>query len=164
MILFLTTNFLALLVCNLVVFIYLFTHRHFSATLTTWRRMKGNRLMMNWRECERNRGWHNLRYYPLICLEWLRKNTKNLNHDNQSPVRDLNPGPSEYKVWVLTTQLRRPMSSYRRSKFRSRYQLISLKLLMIFLRPSKLTGLPIWWLNEGHHDHILPHPFLFIVH
>jgi hypothetical protein len=33
--------------------------------------------MINWKQCERNRPWSNLRY-PSICLEALRKNTKTL--------------------------------------------------------------------------------------
>jgi len=33
--------------------------------------------MMNWKGCERKWSWPNLRYYPGICLEGLRKTTKN---------------------------------------------------------------------------------------
>jgi hypothetical protein len=36
---------------------------------------------MNWKEYERK---HNLRYYPRIYLERLRKTTKNLSQDSQS--------------------------------------------------------------------------------
>jgi hypothetical protein len=39
-----------------------------------------------------------------ICLEGLRKTTKNLSQDSRSPGRDLNPGPPEYKAGVLTTR------------------------------------------------------------
>jgi hypothetical protein len=52
---------------------------------------------MNWKGCGRKRSWPNLRYYPGICLEGLRKTTKNLSQDNRSPGRDLNPGPPEYE-------------------------------------------------------------------
>jgi hypothetical protein len=44
-----------------------------------------------------------LRYYPGIRLEGLRKTTKKLSQDSQSPGRDLNLEPPEYKVGVLTT-------------------------------------------------------------
>jgi hypothetical protein len=44
-----------------------------------------------------------LRYYPGICLEGLRKTTKNLSQNNQFPGRDFNPGPPEYEIRVLTT-------------------------------------------------------------
>jgi hypothetical protein len=47
-----------------------------------------------------------LRKYPGIRLEGLRKTTKNLILDSRSPGRDLNPGPSEYEVGMLTTRLR----------------------------------------------------------
>jgi hypothetical protein len=62
---------------------------------------------MNWKGCGKKRSWPNLRYYPSICLEGLRKTTKNLSQDTRSPVRDLNPGPPEYEEGVLTTQLQR---------------------------------------------------------
>jgi len=34
-----------------------------------------------------------LKYYPSIHLERLRKTTKNLSQDNQSPRQDMNPEP-----------------------------------------------------------------------
>jgi hypothetical protein len=37
-------------------------------------------------------------YYLGICLEGLKKTTKNLSHDSQSQGRDLNPGPPEYET------------------------------------------------------------------
>jgi hypothetical protein len=49
--------------------------------------------------------WPNLRYYPGICPEGLRKNTKTLSQDSRSPGRNLNPGPSESEAGVLTTLL-----------------------------------------------------------
>jgi hypothetical protein len=48
---------------------------------------------MNWKGCGRKWLWPNLRYYPGICLEELRKTTKNLSQDSQSLGRGLNPGP-----------------------------------------------------------------------
>jgi hypothetical protein len=43
-----------------------------------------------------------LRYYPGLCLEGLRKTTRNLRQDSWSPSRDLNPEPPEHEVGVLT--------------------------------------------------------------
>jgi hypothetical protein len=65
---------------------------------------------MNWKGCGRKRSWPNLRYYPDICLEGLRKKTKNLSQFIRSPGRDLNPGPPEYEAEVLTTRPRRSMA------------------------------------------------------
>jgi hypothetical protein len=45
----------------------------------------------------RKRSWPNLWYYPWICLDRLRKNTKNLSQDSRSPSRYLNPGPPNAK-------------------------------------------------------------------
>jgi hypothetical protein len=39
--------------------------------------------------------WSNLKYYPGICLDRVRKITKTSVQDSRSPGRDLNPGPSE---------------------------------------------------------------------
>jgi hypothetical protein len=44
-------------------------------------------------------------YNPGICLERLRKTTKNLS-GYQSPGRDFNPGPPEYEAEVLNTRTR----------------------------------------------------------
>jgi hypothetical protein len=60
---------------------------------------------MNWKICGRRESWSNLRYYPGIYLEGLRKATIILNQDSLSPGRDLNLGPSEYEAGVLATQL-----------------------------------------------------------
>jgi hypothetical protein len=57
---------------------------------------------MNWKGCGRKRSWLNLRYYPGICVEGLRKTMKNLSQDSRSPGRDLNPGHPEYEAGVLT--------------------------------------------------------------
>jgi hypothetical protein len=37
--------------------------------------------------------WPNLRYYPGICVEIMRKPTQSLSEVNRSPGRDFNPGP-----------------------------------------------------------------------
>jgi len=41
--------------------------------------------MMNWPEYGAKWPWHNLRYYPGIFLEGLRKSTKNPSQDNLCP-------------------------------------------------------------------------------
>jgi hypothetical protein len=46
------------------------------------------RMMVNWKGCERKRLWPDLRYYPGICLGVLRKTTKNLGEDSQSLGRE----------------------------------------------------------------------------
>jgi hypothetical protein len=46
------------------------------------------------------------RHHPSMFLERLRKATKSLSHDGQSPGRDLKPGPLEYEAGVLTTRAR----------------------------------------------------------
>jgi hypothetical protein len=43
-------------------------------------------------------------YQSGICLEGLRKTTKNLSQDSRSPGRDLNPRFSEYEARVLATR------------------------------------------------------------
>jgi hypothetical protein len=35
--------------------------------------------MMNWNGCEEKRSWPNLKHYPVIFLEGLRKTTKTLS-------------------------------------------------------------------------------------
>jgi hypothetical protein len=59
---------------------------------------------MNWKGCGRKRSWPDVRYFPGICLEGVRKTTKYLSQDNRSLGRDLNLGPPEYEAGVLTTQ------------------------------------------------------------
>jgi hypothetical protein len=46
----------------------------------------------------RKQSWPNLRYYPGICVEKLRKTIKNLSQDSWSLSRDLNSGLPEYKA------------------------------------------------------------------
>jgi hypothetical protein len=48
--------------------------------------------MMNWKGYERNRLWPNLRYYPGIYMEGLRKTTNNLSQDSRSAGQALNSG------------------------------------------------------------------------
>jgi hypothetical protein len=53
--------------------------------------------------CGRKWSWSNLRYCSGICLERLRKTTKDLSHDSRSPGRDLKPGSPEYDGGLLNT-------------------------------------------------------------
>jgi hypothetical protein len=62
--------------------------------------------MMNLIGCGRKPSWPNLRYYPGICLEGLRKAT-NIGQDIRSSGRDLYSGPAEYETGMLTTRIRR---------------------------------------------------------
>jgi hypothetical protein len=50
--------------------------------------------MINWKGCERKRSWPNVRDYPGICPEELRKTSQ----DSLSPGRELNPGPLEHEA------------------------------------------------------------------
>jgi hypothetical protein len=54
----------------------------------------------------RKRSYPNLRYYPGILLDGLRKNMKN-SQDSRSLGRDLNRGPPAYEAGILTTRPRR---------------------------------------------------------
>jgi hypothetical protein len=58
---------------------------------------------MKWKGYQRKQLWPNFGYYLNICLEGLRKTTRNLSQDSRSPCQDLNPGPPEYEAGVLTT-------------------------------------------------------------
>jgi hypothetical protein len=59
---------------------------------------------MNWNGFGRKRSWPNLRNCFGIFLEELKKTTKHLSQDNQSPDRDLNPRPPEHEAETLSTQ------------------------------------------------------------
>jgi hypothetical protein len=48
-----------------------------------------------------------LRYYPDICIKWLRKATKPLSQDSRSASRGLKLGASEYEAGILNTLPRR---------------------------------------------------------
>jgi hypothetical protein len=63
--------------------------------------------MMKWQGYGRKRSWPDLRYYPGIFVEGLRKTTKNLSQESRSLSRDLNSGPADYvsrsvKRWTTT--------------------------------------------------------------
>jgi hypothetical protein len=60
---------------------------------------------MNWKGCEWEQLWLNLRCYLGICMEGLRKTTKNLRQDRRSPSQDLKLGTPNYEAGVLTTRL-----------------------------------------------------------
>jgi hypothetical protein len=64
---------------------------------------KDDKWMTNWKRCGRTRSWPN---YPGICLKGLRKTTKVVSRDGQSPGWDFNPRNSECKAALLTTRLR----------------------------------------------------------
>jgi hypothetical protein len=61
--------------------------------------------MMNWKGFGSKRSWPNLRYYPSLCRDGLRKITKNLTQDSRSPCRYLNPGPPKYVAGFSYYQL-----------------------------------------------------------
>jgi hypothetical protein len=84
--------------CAVVYLITLFQKLRLHST--EW---KGDRWMMNWKECGRKQQWPNLRCYLGICLEGLSKTTKNLGQDSRSPGQDLDLGHPEIKAVVLTT-------------------------------------------------------------
>jgi hypothetical protein len=54
--------------------------------------------MMNGERFGRKRLSSNLKHYPGICLEGLRRTTKNLNQYSWSPGRDLKQGHPEYEA------------------------------------------------------------------
>jgi hypothetical protein len=58
---------------------------------------------VNWTEYGGKWAWVNFRYYLGICLEVLRKTTKNLNKDSLPAGQNLNLGPPQYKAGVLNT-------------------------------------------------------------
>jgi hypothetical protein len=66
---------------------------------------------MKWKDCDRKRWWSNLKYYTDICLEGLRRTTKNLIQDSQSQGRDLNLRLLEYEAGM---SISRPRRSVRR--------------------------------------------------
>jgi hypothetical protein len=63
----------------------------------------------------KKRSWPNLRYYPGIYLEELRKTTKACQN-GRSPRRDFYLGPPEYEAGVITNRPRRSVSVYRHTK------------------------------------------------
>jgi hypothetical protein len=62
---------------------------------------------LNCKGCGRKQSWPNPKVLPRIYLEGLRKTTKNLSEDSQSPGRELYPGPPEYEAGVLAIRPRR---------------------------------------------------------
>jgi hypothetical protein len=57
--------------------------------------------MMNWKESGRKQSWPNVRYYPGMYLEGLRKDLKNFGQASWSPTQDLNPELPTYETGVL---------------------------------------------------------------
>jgi hypothetical protein len=77
------------------------------------------------------RSWHNLRCCLGICLEGLRKATKNLWIARPSD-RYLNPGHPEYEAGVIIAWPRRSMTPYQMhcvEIYRLRYSICALMLL-----------------------------------
>jgi hypothetical protein len=72
--------------------------------------------MMNWKGFSRKISWPNLRYYPGICLEGLKKRRKTSIRITGRRSRDLNPGPPEYDAGVLTTLPQRSVESMREGR------------------------------------------------
>jgi hypothetical protein len=58
--------------------------------------------MMNWKGYGTKQSWPNLRYYPNIFLEGLRKLQKNLSQNSRSLGRNFKPGPPEYEAVMLS--------------------------------------------------------------
>jgi hypothetical protein len=56
--------------------------------------------MMNCKGCGKKLSWRTLMYYAGICLEELRKTTRNLRQNSRSSDRDLNLELPEYEAEV----------------------------------------------------------------
>jgi hypothetical protein len=86
------------------------------------------------------------RYYPSICLNGLRKTTKNLSQYSQSPGRDLDTGLREYEAGVLTTRLRRSVTLI--SPCAKLHQQLKHCYDTMYRPKISLTlteGSPVWW-------------------
>jgi hypothetical protein len=59
---------------------------------------------MNLKGFGRKWSWPNLSHYPGIYLEGFRKTMENLSQDSEFPGQELNTGPPQYEVGMLTTQ------------------------------------------------------------
>jgi hypothetical protein len=88
--------------CLFISFIRSLFNDAFSVTKISVR-WKDDAWIMNWKGYGRKWSCTNLRHYPGICLERLRKTTKILSQDSRSLGQDLNPGPPEYEPGVLIT-------------------------------------------------------------
>jgi hypothetical protein len=53
---------------------------------------------MNWKVCLREQSWFDLGHCPGPLLHILRKTTKDIIQENQSPTRNFNEGPPDYEV------------------------------------------------------------------
>jgi hypothetical protein len=72
--LFFCLHFIAVSTCTL----YLFLYGLFDDAVSSACYIASNDWIINWKGYGRKRSWRNLRHYPGICLEGLRKTTKNL--------------------------------------------------------------------------------------
>jgi hypothetical protein len=55
--------------------------------------------MMNWKGSGRKQSWLNVRYYPVMYLEGLRKDLKTIGQASWSPTQDLNPETGVLTIW-----------------------------------------------------------------
>jgi hypothetical protein len=58
---------------------------------------------MHWELCGRIWSLLNLRQFPIVCLEDMKKKNKNLSQDSQYTGRGLNPEPPGIEVVTLPT-------------------------------------------------------------
>jgi hypothetical protein len=91
----------------------IFVHGLFNDTVSGSDYIASNDRMISWKRYERKRSWTNLRCYPSISLEGLRKIRKSLNQDSRSPGRDLSLRSPEYEAGVSTPRLRGMMMMVR---------------------------------------------------
>jgi hypothetical protein len=93
-----------------IYFIYTLLNDAFSVTQMLYC-IGWNEMMMGewwiWKDIQGSGRGLILRFYPSICLEGMRKTTKNLSQDIRSPGWYFNPGLPEYEAGVLTNWSRR---------------------------------------------------------
>jgi hypothetical protein len=83
--------------------VYLFICGLFNGTASSSDYTASNDRMINeLKAYGKKRSWPNLRWYPRIYLEALRKTTKNLTQHNRSPVWDFNTGIPKFEARMPT--------------------------------------------------------------
>jgi hypothetical protein len=65
--------------------------------------------MMNWEGFGSKRSWPDFEIQSRHLPEWT-GDTRNPRQDSRSSGRDLNPGPPEYELGVVTTRPRRSVN------------------------------------------------------
>jgi hypothetical protein len=88
-----TTRYSRKLIYTNVAYLTIISEAH-----TMQRRMIEWKQIITWKICKWKRSWPNLRKYPCICLEGMRKITKNLSQNSQYLGQDSNRMPLEYKL------------------------------------------------------------------